>query len=258
MYHEVGLAVRYVHGRNTAVKPTDYLKFFCLGKTLTKAEKIRYGAEGDMRWRLQIYVHAKLTMVDDKFVLVSTSHVDDRSLMGNRDTEIGMLSYHQDKNGAVIFSKEIQEFRMALLSEHLGGYDEDCIDMASTKCLEKLTNRSEKAQWLYMNDPEEDLEDEDEDRKIHLIPFPINVTQEGEVGPEEGWDDIPDSNASMKGEASWGMKWANRLLHVSQRGKQESSKHNRQSSLNVLLSKCTRALPGKIFAVLILSNVIIH
>ena len=75
MYREVGLALKYVYGKDTTVKPTDYLKFFCLGKTLTKRKKIELielGEEADMRWRLQIFVHSKVLMVEDKFILEKT------------------------------------------------------------------------------------------------------------------------------------------------------------------------------------------
>ena len=107
-----------------------------------------------MRCRNQSYFHAKLLIVDDRFVLVTSSHVDDRSLVGDRDTEIGIFAYQKNEKGTVMLSKEIQEYRMALLSEHFGSYDEDCVVMGSDKCLDKLTRQSKKAQDLYMTDPE--------------------------------------------------------------------------------------------------------
>ena len=201
-----------------------------------------------MRWRNQIYIHAKLLIVDDRFVLVTSSHVDDRSLVGDRDTEIGIFAYQKNKNGTVMLSKEIQEYRMALLSEHLGSYDEDCVVMGSDKCLEKLTRLSQKAQDLYMTDPEEDVEDDNKDRMIHLMPFPVNVTQEGKVGPLKNWLHVPDSpEASMEGETTWVTRLVNRVAHVSQRGDdQESIIYNRQSSLrDDVRSVCKSEIPGK-------------
>ena len=105
-----------------------------------------------------------------------------------------------------------------------------------------------------MKDPEEDAEDENKDRRIHLMPFPINITQEGLVGPEVGWEYIPDSmnhdtfeNVSMEGETDWTLKLANRVVHVSQRGKQQSTQYSRKSSLRELVSTCTRVVAGKVF-----------
>ena len=42
MYHEIGLAIKIAISRgtlNSKIKPTDYLKFFCLGKTISKKYK---------------------------------------------------------------------------------------------------------------------------------------------------------------------------------------------------------------------------
>ena len=241
MYYEIALALNEVYGNNTNVKPTDYLKFFCLGKTLNKKQKIAQGTEADIRWRNQVYVHSKLLIVDDKFVLISSSHVDDRSLVGNRDTEIGMLAYKQGEGEITVFNKEIQTFRMALLSEHMGGYDDECIVFSSTKCLSKLERKSKQFQELYLKDPEEDIEEENKDRMIHSKQFPINVTQEGNVEPIESWINFPDSNSKVEGEESWLLGLLNPYINLTQRSDQRSAIRKRKlpPTMYELRTKCS-------------------
>ena len=39
-----------------------------------------------------IYVHSKMMIVDDEFILIGSANINDRSLRGNRDTEIAVVS----------------------------------------------------------------------------------------------------------------------------------------------------------------------
>ena len=53
-------------------------------KNLGTAYKPRYVTE-------QIYVHNKLMIVDDRYVLVGSANINDRSLLGTRDSELSVL-----------------------------------------------------------------------------------------------------------------------------------------------------------------------
>jgi hypothetical protein len=60
-----------------------YLSVYCLGKCDQKNPAN------------MIYVHSKLMIVDDEYVIVGSANINERSLSGNGDTEIcvgGMLS----------------------------------------------------------------------------------------------------------------------------------------------------------------------
>ncbi|CAG2160318.1 phospholipase D-like domain-containing protein [Cupriavidus numazuensis] len=39
----------------------------------------------------QVYVHSKLMIVDDRYVLLGSANINDRSLLGDRDSELGVL-----------------------------------------------------------------------------------------------------------------------------------------------------------------------
>lgn len=63
-------------------KPQDYIKFYCLrqhgvleGRPVTEI----------------IYVHSKLMIVDDETVICGSANINDRSLQGNRDSEVAMV-----------------------------------------------------------------------------------------------------------------------------------------------------------------------
>lgn len=36
-----------------------------------------------------IYIHCKLMIVDDRFVIIGSANINDRSQAGNRDSEVG-------------------------------------------------------------------------------------------------------------------------------------------------------------------------
>ncbi len=66
--------------------------------------------------RYMIYVHSKLMIVDDEFVIVGSANLNERSLAGDRDTEICIGMTAQDQAART----QVQNFRLDLWSELLG------------------------------------------------------------------------------------------------------------------------------------------
>ena len=60
-----------------------------------------------------IYVHSKLLLVDDEHLVVGSANINDRSMDGNRDSEVCL--HFDDKN-----SDTIKNFRLRLWSAYLG------------------------------------------------------------------------------------------------------------------------------------------
>jgi phospholipase D1/2 len=103
------------------VKPvvTDYLNFYCLGNRETlngsdakvvNANDFANHTENDIilnkTRRFQIYVHSKMMIVDDAYIIVGSANINERSMAGDRDTEIAMGAYQPNYlTSYVIFKK---------------------------------------------------------------------------------------------------------------------------------------------------------
>jgi phospholipase D1/2 len=122
---------RSIYGRleEKGIRGEDYIQFFSL----------RQWGEIDARGTLvteQLYIHAKIMVVDDRTVIIGSANINDRSMLGKRDSEIAVIV--QDKAmipgemaGAPYEKGELAyNFRMRLMSEHLG------IDYTSTQGME--------------------------------------------------------------------------------------------------------------------------
>eukprot|EP01126_Amoeba_proteus_P060286 TRINITY_DN7956_c0_g1_i1.p1 TRINITY_DN7956_c0_g1~~TRINITY_DN7956_c0_g1_i1.p1 ORF type:complete len:214 (-),score=33.24 TRINITY_DN7956_c0_g1_i1:251-892(-) len=79
------------HPSRTHQQVSDFIQFFSLRN---------HGVIGGRPVTEQIYVHSKLIIVDDKKVILGSSNLNDRSMLGPRDSEIAAL-VQQDKNHLV-------------------------------------------------------------------------------------------------------------------------------------------------------------
>ncbi|RCH87877.1 Phospholipase D1, partial [Rhizopus azygosporus] len=73
-----------------------------------------------------LYIHSKLMIVDDRIVLMGSANINDRSQLGNRDSEVAMLVEDTEMVQSYMNGKEYQAakfahtLRMQLWKEHLG------------------------------------------------------------------------------------------------------------------------------------------
>lgn len=82
---------------------TDYLVFLCLGKQESKPNYAEGGVKEpepgskELKWHnlshFPIYVHSKLIIADDCYLLTGSANFNERSFAGNRDTEIAVLAH---------------------------------------------------------------------------------------------------------------------------------------------------------------------
>src|SRR5690349_15639645 len=74
----------------------------------------------------QIYVHSKLMIVDDRIVILGSANINDRSMRGDRDSEIAALvkdtQMVEGTMGGRMFKVGMfaHELRKQLWAEHLG------------------------------------------------------------------------------------------------------------------------------------------
>lgn len=100
-------------------KTHDYISFYGLRA---------YGKlyEGGPVASSQIYVHSKVMIVDDCIALIGSANINDRSLLGSRDSEIGVLFEDKELVDSFMAGKPWRagklalSLRLSLWSEHLG------------------------------------------------------------------------------------------------------------------------------------------
>ncbi|XP_076958230.1 phospholipase D zeta 1-like isoform X1 [Bidens hawaiensis] len=105
-------------------KTNDYISFYGL-RTYG-----RLGDDGPIVTS-QVYVHSKVMIVDDRITIIGSSNINDRSLLGHRDSEIGVLiedrEFVESKMNGESWSagKFANSLRLSLWSEHLGLHGEE-------------------------------------------------------------------------------------------------------------------------------------
>ncbi|KAJ3677188.1 hypothetical protein LUZ60_002912 [Juncus effusus] len=197
-------------GLSGKAHPCDFLNFFCLGNREVKAngeyvppERPEEGTNylrAQTNRRFLIYVHAKLMIVDDEYVIVGSANLNERSLAGDRDSEIAHGSYQPSYlNGQHSFAcGQVHLFRMSIWYEHFMGQYTNLISQVflepeSLECVRTVRKIAEKLWDLFIGDIIVDLPG-------HLLPFPVKVLESGDLLdlPKDGL--FPDTNAPVKGE----------------------------------------------------------
>ncbi|VDK76458.1 unnamed protein product, partial [Cylicostephanus goldi] len=73
-----------------------------------------------------IYIHCKLLIVDDEHVIIGSANINDRSQVGNRDSEVCLLYTDTQKEKSVMngrpyeAGKFAKSLRLQCMKEHLG------------------------------------------------------------------------------------------------------------------------------------------
>lgn len=79
----------------------------------------------------QIYIHSKLMIVDDEKVLIGSANINDRSMLGNRDSEIGVVINDSNKtliemDGSIYKASTFAfNLRVKLFTSYLGLSNEE-------------------------------------------------------------------------------------------------------------------------------------
>ncbi|KAF9100005.1 Phospholipase D1 [Mortierella sp. AD031] len=119
------------HGKNSiygrlstagVAKPHKYISFYGLRN---------WAKFGEQFITEQVYIHAKMMIVDDRVAIIGSANINERSMLGNRDSEIAAVVRDKDyidstMNGVPYkVSRFAHTLRMNLMTEHLGltGHD---------------------------------------------------------------------------------------------------------------------------------------
>ncbi|OMO90827.1 C2 calcium-dependent membrane targeting [Corchorus olitorius] len=206
MYTDIANALKK---KGLKTDPRDYLALFCLGNRETKKTDGEYipkdkpdpnsdYAKAQQARRFMIYVHSKMMIVDDEYIIIGSANINERSMAGSRDSEIAIGAFQPNHLATWQPARgQIYGLRMSLWREHLGGLDECFKFPESEECVEMVNSIAHKNWDLYTSDSL------DKDLPCHLLRYPINVGSDGSLSPlSEANKCFPDTNAPVLGSKS--------------------------------------------------------
>jgi phospholipase D1/2 len=198
--------------------PKDYLSFYCLGnrEPLNPSSPPIPPCPNDMSSqtsyfnyllsqtrRNQIYVHSKMMIVDDEYIILGSANINERSMAGDRDSEIcvgGYQPHHigNDPRG------DVHKFRMSLWSEHTNRSIKQFESPSSIECVRTMNQIGENNWHIYSQTSCQDMNlasSTPDGAGGHLLCYPIWVNREtGDCYPNPLC--FPDSRAFISGKLS--------------------------------------------------------
>ena len=104
-----------------------------------------------------IYIHSKLMIIDDRKVLIGSANINDRSMLGTRDSEYAVIVKEEVKCPSIMNGKNFKcakfaaSFRKALMAEHMGLKPDDpiLIDPLSDLFLGRIKTTAKNNTILY-------------------------------------------------------------------------------------------------------------
>lgn len=112
--------------RLPGVNPSEYIDFYCLRN---------WGVMNDKVVHDQIYVHDKVLIVDDRVAIVGSANINDRSMLGERDTEMAIRiedASHIEVQMAQrpwIVGRKVHDMRVRLMRQQINDPHADVVDM---------------------------------------------------------------------------------------------------------------------------------
>lgn len=135
------------------IEPEEYIKFYSLRQWGKIGPKKCLTTE-------QLYIHAKVMVVDDRTVIIGSANINERSLLGSRDSEVAAVITDMKQIPSLMGGEpfEVGEFahtlRKRLMREHLG-IDVDAIYRRDQAKKEREEQDAEMER-IYREDNEED------------------------------------------------------------------------------------------------------
>lgn len=136
-------------------------------------------------------------LVDDLYMLIGSANVNQRSMDGQRDTEIAIGCYQSKTGENESMYGDIQAYRMSLWYEHTTQAELLFKEPETLGCVRRISSIGDRMWQIYS---EEELVDM---KGVHLVTYPVTVTKDGSVGDlaEDGCN-FPDTKTPVKGKRS--------------------------------------------------------
>ncbi|KAH0473913.1 MAG: uncharacterized protein KVP18_002366 [Porospora cf. gigantea A] len=181
--------------------PDDYLSVFFLGQRDSGPGDVIQNANARiaravLHKRHQIYVHSKLMIVDDEYLLLGSANINQRSMDGARDTEIAAGMWQptfkvvKEGTGWALPKGYIYGFRQSLFAEHLGQVFPQFSDLGSLRC-SRFVRTLARLNFETFTDEENDVLPHGQ---LCLYPYAF---EEGDLVPT--LKTLPDTDAKVTG-----------------------------------------------------------
>jgi len=202
MYARIHAALEK-EGMTADHKATDYLNFYHPGQRETTAGSQQIDQNPDRETqpqahllnqtrRFMIYVHSKMMIVDDEYIILGSANINQRSMDGARDTEIAVGCYQPAYTAEKRTPKgTVHSFRMALWTEHTRRCHPLFEHPESKECVHFINDIADKNWSIYCGDTVVDMSTEG-----HLMKYPIVVDKKGQIDIMPGHHDIPDTQGA--------------------------------------------------------------
>ncbi|XP_022997750.1 phospholipase D alpha 4 [Cucurbita maxima] len=205
MYRLIGEAIQETGEK---AHPRDYLNFFCLANReeerkwdFVPPHSPQHATEywsAQHRRRFMVYVHSKVMIVDDLYLLIGSANVNQRSMDGERDTEIAIGCYQLENDGKELPNgRDISTFRLSLWYEHTQRFEEVFLNPENLQCVERVRSIADESWKIYSGEEVADM------KGVHLVTYPVKVKQDGSIEDlEENGGHFPDTKCPIKGRRS--------------------------------------------------------
>ncbi|EHK98489.1 hypothetical protein M7I_5694 [Glarea lozoyensis 74030] len=144
--------------RSQGIEPEDYVQFYSLRSWGKIGPKKALVTE-------QLYIHAKCIIVDDRTALIGSANINERSMLGNRDSETAAVVRDTDMISSTMDGKPYMvgrfahTLRMRLMREHLGLDVDDIMEEERRAELDKEEDEYEaKMNNIYGDHSESETE----------------------------------------------------------------------------------------------------
>ena len=134
--------------------------------------------------RYPIYVHSKMLIVDDAYVIVGSANLNQRSMSGSRDTEIAVGSWQPAYSPNNPYG-DVHAFRMSLFTEHFRFCDPVFQQPSSWECVQKIKFMASYNWQMYTGPPGSITTGQ-------IIIYPLNVHHDGTLQAYPDFECFPD------------------------------------------------------------------
>ncbi|KAK3402072.1 hypothetical protein B0T20DRAFT_389980 [Sordaria brevicollis] len=175
-YRSICRGEHSIFGRLKAagINPEDYIQFFSL-RQWGKLKNNSLTTE-------QLYIHAKCIIVDDRIALIGSANINERSMLGNRDSECAAVVRDTDMIWSTMGGKPYQvgrfahTLRLRLMREHLGldvdeiQEEERQAELDEAEARAEMELRAEHEHNHHMEHPNLDHHDFNDDSEDSMAP----------------------------------------------------------------------------------------